>query len=130
MKCLSLKQPYAELLAIGKKTIESRKWSTSYRGNFLIHASKTIDIESCNYYKINVDTVTKGVIIGKASLYGVKKYLNNYEFALDKGKHYSLKKILNNGCMYGFLIKDAVKFDKGIPYLGKLGFFDVCDSGI
>ena len=30
--------------------------------------------------------------------------------------------------MYGFLIKDAVKFDKTIPYLGKLGFFDVCDS--
>ena len=114
MKCLSLKQPYAELLAIGKKTIESRKWSTSYRGNFLIHASKTIDIESCNYYKIN----------------GVKKYLNNYEFALDEGKHYPLKKIKDNGCMYGFLIKDAVKFDKGIPYLGKLGFFDVCDSGI
>ena len=31
-----------------------------------------MDIESCNYYKINVDTVTKGVIIGKASLYGIK----------------------------------------------------------
>ncbi len=49
-------------------------------------------IESCNYYKINVDTVTKGAIVGKASLYGVKKYLNNYELALDKGKHYFLKK--------------------------------------
>ena len=36
----------------------------------------------------------KGLIVGKASLYGVKKYLNNYELALDKGKHYSLKKIL------------------------------------
>jgi len=128
MKCISLKQPYAEFLAIGKKTVESRKWSTSYRGNFLIHASKTIDTEACDYYKININTVAKGAIIGKASLCGIKKYVDNHEFALDKDKHFSLKKIMNNGCMYGFLIKYAVKFDKAIPYLGKLGFFDVCDS--
>ena len=83
-----------------------------------------------NGAKININTVIKGAIIGKASLYGIKKYTNNYEFALDKDKHFSLKKILSNGRMYGFLIKDAVKFDKTIPYLGKLGFFDVCDSGI
>ena len=130
MKCISLKQPYAEFLAIGKKTVESRKWSTNYRGSFLIHASKTIDTEACDYYKININTVTKGAIIGKASLYGIKKYTNNHEFVLDKDKHFSLKKILSNGRMYGFLIKDAVKFDKTIPYLGKLGFFDVCDSDV
>jgi hypothetical protein len=130
MKCISLKQPYAEFLAIGKKTVESRKWSTGYRGDFLIHASKTIDTEACDYYKININTVTKGAIIGKASLYGIKKYINNLEFALDKDKHFSLKKILNNGCMYGFLIKDPVKFDKTIPCSGKLGFFDVCDSDV
>jgi hypothetical protein len=130
MKCISLKQPYAELLAIGKKTIESRKWSTSYRGNFLIHASKTIDTEACNYHKININTLTKGAIIGKTCLYGVRKYSGNYEFALDKDKHFSLKKIQDNSCMYGFLIKDAIKFDKTIPYSGKLRFFDVCDSDI
>jgi hypothetical protein len=39
MKCLSLKQPYAELLISGKKTIELRKWNTSFRGKFLVHAS-------------------------------------------------------------------------------------------
>jgi hypothetical protein len=45
MKCLSLKQPYAELLVSGKKTIELRNWNTSFRGKFLIHASKNIDKE-------------------------------------------------------------------------------------
>ena len=130
MKCISLKQPYAEFLAIGKKTVESRKWSTSYRGSFLIHASKTIDTEACDYYKVNINTVAKGAIIGKASLCGIKKYMGNQEFALDRDKHFSLKKIPDNSCMYGFLIKDAVKFDKTIPYLGKLGFFDVCGSDV
>ena len=36
MKCLSLKQPFAELLAIGEKIVELRKWNTKFRANFLI----------------------------------------------------------------------------------------------
>jgi len=40
MKALSLRQPYASLIAIGKKTIETRYWTTSYRGKILIVSSK------------------------------------------------------------------------------------------
>lgn len=40
MKGLSLTQPWATLVAIGAKTIETRSWSTSYRGELLIHAAK------------------------------------------------------------------------------------------
>lgn len=43
MKALSLKQPYASFIAIGKKTIETRTWSTNYRGKLLIAASKSMD---------------------------------------------------------------------------------------
>ena len=32
MKCLSLKQPFADLLVLGEKTIELRKWNTKFRG--------------------------------------------------------------------------------------------------
>jgi hypothetical protein len=125
MKCISLHQPYAELLASGKKTIETRGWSTKFRGSFLIHASKTVDVGACKYYEIDMDRIVKGAIIGKAVIYDVKKYLNNNEFALDKNKHLSLKKLVNNKNMYGFLIKDAIKFEHSIPCLGKMGFFDV-----
>lgn len=40
MKALSLLQPWATLIAIGAKTIETRSWSTTYRGEIAIHASK------------------------------------------------------------------------------------------
>ena len=50
MKCLSLKQPSADLLALGDKTIELRKWNTKFRGIFLVHASKNIDIEAFHFY--------------------------------------------------------------------------------
>jgi len=38
MKALTLHQPWASLIALGVKTIETRSWSTPYRGRLLIHA--------------------------------------------------------------------------------------------
>lgn len=40
MKILTLWGPYATLMAIGAKTIETRSWYTSYRGPLVIHAAK------------------------------------------------------------------------------------------
>lgn len=40
MKSLSIKQPWADQIARGLKTIETRTWSTRYRGDLLIHAGK------------------------------------------------------------------------------------------
>lgn len=39
MKALTLTQPYATLVAIGSKHIETRSWATSYRGPLAIHAA-------------------------------------------------------------------------------------------
>jgi len=41
MKALSIKQPYASLIAEGIKDIENRSQKTNYRGTVLIHASAT-----------------------------------------------------------------------------------------
>jgi hypothetical protein len=40
MKALSLWQPWASAIALGHKRIETRHWSTSYRGPLLIHAAR------------------------------------------------------------------------------------------
>lgn len=40
MRCLSIHQPWASLIALGPKRIENRTWATSYRGPLLIHASQ------------------------------------------------------------------------------------------
>lgn len=40
MKALTLWQPWASLIALGVKTIETRGWSTNYRGPLAIHAAK------------------------------------------------------------------------------------------
>lgn len=40
MKALTLTQPWATLVAIGAKRIETRSWRTPYRGSLAIHAAK------------------------------------------------------------------------------------------
>ncbi|HLI72169.1 MAG TPA: ASCH domain-containing protein [Ktedonobacteraceae bacterium] len=42
MKALSLIQPWATLVAIGAKRIETRSWTTNYRGPLAIHASRRL----------------------------------------------------------------------------------------
>ena len=68
-----MKQPYAELIVSGKKTIELRKWNTKFRGEFLIHASKTVNKEACERIKIDPKSLLTGEIVGKSVLYDVKK---------------------------------------------------------
>ena len=40
MKCISLWEPFASLMALEKKRIETRHWQTKYRGWLAIHSSK------------------------------------------------------------------------------------------
>lgn len=39
MKAISIKQPWASLIAHGIKNIENRTWKTNFRGRIYIHAS-------------------------------------------------------------------------------------------
>ena len=95
MKCLSVCQPFAELIVEGKKTIELRKWNTKFRGEFLVHAAKNILIEDCKRMKIS-SSITTGAIIGKVKLTDVKKYESDKELKSDKKKHHSLSDITKN----------------------------------
>lgn len=40
MKALSIRQPWAWLVAMGLKDIENRTWATKYRGRVLVHAGQ------------------------------------------------------------------------------------------
>ena len=122
MKCLSICQPFAELIVQGKKTIELRKWNTKFRGEFLVHAAKNILEEDCKRMKISPKTVTTGAIIGKVNLVDVKKYDSDKELKADKKKHHSISDNAKN--RYGFILENPKKLRIPIEYLGKLNFFE------
>ncbi|MGA3020555.1 MAG: ASCH domain-containing protein [Candidatus Micrarchaeales archaeon] len=123
MKCLSLKQPFADLIVDGKKTIELRNWNTSFRGSFLVHASGNLDYSACELFKMEPESLVRRAVIGEATLYDVKEYKNSEVFLQDKEKHLATDQYI--GSRYGFLLKDAKKFEKPIYIPGRLGFFEV-----
>lgn len=49
MKALSIKQPWANMIAAGEKTIETRTWHTRWCGPLLIVSSKKPAIEPAGY---------------------------------------------------------------------------------
>lgn len=49
MKAISIKQPWATFVAEGAKTIETRKWKTSYRGPLLIVSSTKVDYHMSSF---------------------------------------------------------------------------------
>ena len=123
MKALSLKQPFAELIVSGKKTIELRKWNTNFRGEFLIHASKVPDKKAMQ--RFGFTNLPTGGIVGKSVLTEVKHYQNSQSFWLDKDKHLAS---LEWGT-YGFVLQDAAR----LPYIaakGKLGFWELDEERI
>lgn len=56
MKVITLKQPWASLVANGYKKYEFRSWKLNYRGDILIHAGKAIDKDAMeNVKNLNLD---------------------------------------------------------------------------
>ena len=68
MKVITVKQPFATLIAEGLKEYEFRTWRTKFRGDILIHAGKGIDKKAMKRYEhLNLE-YQSGKIIAKATI--------------------------------------------------------------
>lgn len=68
MKAITIKQPFASLIAAGLKEYEFRTWKTSYRGKVLIHAGKASDTKAIKKFICYGLDDPRGLIIAKADL--------------------------------------------------------------
>jgi hypothetical protein len=73
MKVLTIIQPWASLIALGEKKIETRSWRPKYRGPILIHAGKSVDKGALKIFSFvlmhhHVDNLPSGAIIAKANI--------------------------------------------------------------
>ena len=68
MKVITLKQPWATLVAEGIKKYEFRSWKYNYRGDILIHAGAGIDFDAMKQVEdLNLKFPAKKIIeIGRA----------------------------------------------------------------
>ena len=62
MKCITLTQPWASLVAIGAKQIETRSWSTRYRGPLAIHAAAGGYVD--DYIEMKIEPFYSALVAG------------------------------------------------------------------
>ncbi|MDP3579105.1 ASCH domain-containing protein [Methyloversatilis sp.] len=121
MIALSIRQPWAWLIVAGHKDIENRDWPTTFRGDCLIHASKSAtraDVEQIRDSLIaefgtdfglpSFDDLPKGGLCGIVTITGCVTASSSQWFV---GEH-------------GFLLERPrpIPFQ---PYKGRLQFFNV-----
>jgi len=123
MKCLSICQPFADLVVSGRKTIELRSWNTRFRGEFLVHAPAKIRTHDAQRLNVAHKMATRA-IIGRAEIYGVIQYGNDGELRRDYDMHL-YGSSYNRRAKYGFMIKNARRFGIPIACKGKLGFYEI-----
>lgn len=72
MKALTILQPWASLIALGHKRIETRGWRTDYRGPIAIHAGKSCEyaflLQREPFSRYRLSDLPLGAIVAKAHL--------------------------------------------------------------
>lgn len=110
MKSISIKNPYAELIVMGKKTIEIRSWQTKHRGKLIIVSSKI------PVYKD--DEFLNGYALGEVDLIDIRPLKKSDSkaawFDIEKTKGY-----------YAWILANPVEYEKPFPVKGKLHLFDI-----
>jgi hypothetical protein len=130
MYALSLKQPWAALLAHGLKTIEVRRWPTARRGRIFIHAARISDDRPEAWKHVSEElkpaALMVGGIVGAADLTSCLPYRSREVFSKDQPCHLNEPEWFDGSIMYGFTFANAavVPFQK---YPGWMRFFPIED---
>jgi hypothetical protein len=129
IKALSLTQPWASLVVIGAKRIETRSWPTSYRGPVAIHASKGFP-RDCRalcfeepFRSALEEAGCRPIALPRGQILGVA-YLGDCQHTADLRSLVIGRREFQFGDYspgrFGFLLSNAVKFPKPIACDGAL----------
>ncbi|MBB2951990.1 ASCH domain-containing protein [Sphingobacterium sp. JUb56] len=138
MKALSIKQPWASLIAYGIKDIENRTWKTKFRGRIYIHASGKPSFNNLTlglsndqidyvFLKTEFPLLTKDIFYSKSAIIGevdiVDCMINHPSIWAEKTETsagYPIKHII-----YNWVLANAVIYDEPILNVkGKLSLWE------
>jgi hypothetical protein len=132
LKCISLYQPWAQLVVMGKKKFETRSWKTQHRGPLLIHAGlntlwikEMLNNEQFKKHIHKTPVLDTGKILGMVHLVDV---FPAHDVLKQLGEANDREEIAFGNYergRYAWQLKDAVIFDKPLPFRGYQSLFDV-----
>ena len=111
LRCLSIRQPWAELILRGTKDVENRTWDTSHRGLLLVNAARRIESEAAREH--GIESAPTGSIVGVVNVVDCTRTVSSPWHIPG---------------MYGWYLKDPIRFTDPVPCRGALGLFRITDS--
>lgn len=130
MRAITLWQPYASAIALGLKTIETRGWSTDYRGPLAIHAARRFGGAEKRFARVEralgrlPARLPLGAIIAVVNLVDVR---STDELALTTG---TIERLYGNyePGRFGWMLEGVRPLPEPIPFIGRQRFFSVPDE--
>ena len=125
MKVITIKQPFASLIAAGIKKYEFRTWKTNYRGELLIHAGKGVDKKAMKKFENYNLEYPSGAIIAKVTLSDCIKVDEDFRKVLEKENPLVYSSIIKHSEWegYAFKMENVVEIDP-IEINGKLSLWE------
>lgn len=119
MKALTIKQPWAELIACGDKRVENRGWKTNYRGPIAIHAGVNKAMVKLICFPESVDDFVYGAVIATADIIDCVLIGSP-----ESKKHKWLATSVYAEGPWCWILKNVKRLKKPAPAKGKLSFWE------
>src|SRR5262249_55020771 len=120
-------QPWAELILSGRKDVEVRTWSDTYRGPIWLHTGLKVDEVAA--MRFHLDGLFTGGLVGIAELTGIRP-LTRELYNAWCGRHLDFSPFPPTGDLYGWIISNVRRLDPPRKCRGALGLFRVDVSAI
>ncbi|MFQ5435616.1 MAG: ASCH domain-containing protein, partial [Anaerolineae bacterium] len=122
MKALSFRQPWAELVLQGRKTMDLRTYNSHYRGRIAVHASKTVERDACWENDLNPDNLDAGGVVGTVELVDVIP-LTEADYEAYRADHLAVRRYRKG--MYGWILARPERLPRFIPARGRTNLFNI-----
>jgi hypothetical protein len=123
MKALSFRQPRAEQIVRGEKTVDIRTWHVHYRGPLAVHAGSKRRDGRCRTLGFDPRALDYGALIGAVELVDIAP-VDEVAYEALREEHLRDTPFPGSPC-YAWRLADPWRFETPILYRGRVGLFDV-----
>jgi hypothetical protein len=116
MRAITIYQPWAHLIATGRKRIENRSWATAHRGPLLIHAGLSRRLLATHPDVASGALDPAGLAFG--AVVGIVDLFDCVPAAAVAGRTHAIGP-------WCWLLEDPIPLEPPVPLRGMQGLFDV-----
>jgi predicted transcriptional regulator len=120
---LSIRQPWAELILQGRKTIELRTWETDYRGPFWLHTGRSDELDLDRSF--GPPDPPRGAFVGRITLEDISP-IDAQRWEQWRGQHLDSGRYQPG--LFAWHLSSAERLRQPVPAPGRLKLFKVDEA--